>query len=104
MNGCVSGPAGLAASCHPERLKAVAGRHGATTSQLALAYLLARSPVMLAIPGTGSLSHLAENMGAARIRLTPRTWLSWRASGCHDRIAEISAGHVEEAGPAPFLR
>jgi len=54
-----------------ERLKAVAGRHGATTSQLALAYLLARSPVMLAIPGTGSLGHLEENMGAARIRLTP---------------------------------
>jgi pyridoxine 4-dehydrogenase len=55
----------------PERLEPVARRHGATVPQLALACLLAMSPVMLAIPGTGSLSHLEENMGAARIRLTP---------------------------------
>ncbi len=54
-----------------DRLEAVAGRHGATVPQVALAYLLARSPVMLAIPGTGSVAHLEENMGAARIRLTP---------------------------------
>jgi pyridoxine 4-dehydrogenase len=37
---------------------------------VALAYLLARSPVMLAIPGTGSLAHLEENMAASRINLT----------------------------------
>ncbi|WP_242886104.1 aldo/keto reductase [Actinomadura litoris] len=52
------------------RVKAVAARHGATVPQVLLAGLLALSPVMLAIPGTGSLAHLEENMGAAGLRLT----------------------------------
>lgn len=43
-----------------------------TRSGTALAALLAASPVLLAIPGTGSLAHLEENVGAASIRLTPR--------------------------------
>ena len=51
-------------------LAKVAARHGATPPQLALAWLLAISPVTLAIPGTGSLAHLAENMAAASIALT----------------------------------
>ncbi|MGK5552739.1 aldo/keto reductase [Actinomadura kijaniata] len=51
------------------RLGEVAGRHGATVAQVMLAALLALSPVMLAIPGTGSLAHLEENMGAASLRL-----------------------------------
>ena len=46
------------------RLEPVAKRHEATAPQVALAYLLARSPVMLAIPGTGSVGHLEENMAA----------------------------------------
>ncbi|MEU7885627.1 oxidoreductase [Microbispora bryophytorum] len=53
------------------RLTAVMRRHGATAAQIALAWLLATSPAALAIPGTGSLDHLEENMGAGRIRLTP---------------------------------
>jgi pyridoxine 4-dehydrogenase len=52
------------------RLEPVAKRHEATAPQVALAYLLARSPVMLAIPGTGSVAHLEENMGASRVDLT----------------------------------
>jgi pyridoxine 4-dehydrogenase len=52
------------------RLEPVAKRHEATVPQVALAYLLARSPVMLAIPGTGSVAHLEENMGASRVDLT----------------------------------
>ena len=52
------------------RLEPVAKRHEATVLQVALAYLLARSPVMLAIPGTGSIEHLEENMAASRINLT----------------------------------
>jgi aryl-alcohol dehydrogenase-like predicted oxidoreductase len=40
-----------------------------TPAQLALAWLLRRSPVMLPIPGTGSLEHLEENCAAAAIRL-----------------------------------
>lgn len=49
----------------------IAARHGVTASQVALAWLLARSPVMLPIPGTSRVSHLEENIQAAGIRLTP---------------------------------
>jgi len=44
--------------------------HGATAAQLALAWLLRRSPVVLPIPGTRSVEHLEENVGAAGIQLT----------------------------------
>jgi aryl-alcohol dehydrogenase-like predicted oxidoreductase len=44
--------------------------HGATPAQLALAWLLRRSPVVLPIPGTSSVAHLEENMAAADIELT----------------------------------
>jgi pyridoxine 4-dehydrogenase len=44
--------------------------HGATPSQLALAWLLKRSPVVLPIPGTSSIDHLEDNVGAADIQLT----------------------------------
>jgi pyridoxine 4-dehydrogenase len=53
-----------------EPLHRVAQRHGATVFQIALAWLLARSPAMLVIPGTSSVEHLEENMAAAEIRLT----------------------------------
>ena len=43
---------------------------GVTTSQLAIAWLLRRSPVMVPIPGTGSVAHLEENLGAADVQLT----------------------------------
>jgi pyridoxine 4-dehydrogenase len=48
----------------------VARRHEATPYQIALAWLLARSPAMLVIPGTSSVRHLEENVRAAEIRLT----------------------------------
>lgn len=51
------------------RLLKVAARHDATASQVALAWLMALSPVTLAIPGTGSLAHLEENMKARSIVL-----------------------------------
>ena len=44
---------------------------GATPSQVALAWLLHRSPVMLPIPGTSKVAHLEENVGAAGLKLTP---------------------------------
>src|SRR4051794_31007460 len=47
----------------------VAGRHGATPAQIALAWLLARYDRMLLIPGTGSIAHLEENMAASEIEL-----------------------------------
>ena len=51
-------------------LEEIARRHKATTGQIALAWLLKRSPVMLPIPGTGKVSHLEENVAAAAIELS----------------------------------
>ena len=48
----------------------MAAAHGATLNQTVLAWLLALSPVMLPIPGTGSLEHLEENLGAASLHLS----------------------------------
>ena len=48
----------------------VAERHGITVGQAAIAWLLQRSPVMLPIPGTGSIEHLEQNIAAAAVRLT----------------------------------
>lgn len=52
------------------RLERIASAHNATPSQIALAWLLRRSPVMLPIPGTSSVAHLEQNMEASRIHLT----------------------------------
>jgi aryl-alcohol dehydrogenase-like predicted oxidoreductase len=51
-------------------LARIVERHSATAPQLALAWLLRRSPVMLPIPGTSSVDHLSENCGAADVQLT----------------------------------
>ena len=51
-------------------LDEAAERHGYAPAQLALAWLLHRSPVMLPIPGTSSVEHLEENLAAAAIELT----------------------------------
>ena len=51
-------------------IAAVAARHRATAAQVAIAWLLARSPVMLPIPGSSSLAHIEENVQAARLRLS----------------------------------
>jgi aryl-alcohol dehydrogenase-like predicted oxidoreductase len=53
-------------------LHRIAQRHGATVFQIALAWLLARSPAMLVIPGTSSVDHLEENVAAAEIQLTKK--------------------------------
>jgi aryl-alcohol dehydrogenase-like predicted oxidoreductase len=55
-------------------LDAAAKRHNATVSQLSLAWLLHRSPVMLPIPGTSSVEHLEENIGAASVNLSAEEW------------------------------
>jgi len=52
-------------------LMQIAQRRGATVHQVALAWLLARSPAMLVIPGTSSVAHLEENVAAAELRLSP---------------------------------
>jgi len=52
------------------KLDATAKKYGITVSQLSLAWLLHRSPVMLPIPGTSSVGHLEENLKAADVTLT----------------------------------
>jgi pyridoxine 4-dehydrogenase len=55
-------------------LDEAARRHHATVAQLALAWLLDRSRVMLPIPGTSSVRHLEENLGAAALKLDAEEW------------------------------
>ena len=55
--------------------------HGATVAQLALAWLLKRSPVMLPIPGTSSVAHLEENVAASSLTLTEDEFQSLSALG-----------------------
>ena len=52
-------------------IAAVAAETGTTPTQVALAWLLSRSPVIRPIPGTARLDHLAENIAAERLRLSP---------------------------------
>lgn len=54
----------------PPALAEIAERHGATRSQVTLAWLLRRSPTMLPIPGTLALEHVRENLAASEIELT----------------------------------
>lgn len=64
MGGLTSAGGALAAAAH---------RHRCTPAQLALAWLLARSPVMLPIPGTSKVAHLDENVGATHVALDADT-------------------------------
>jgi aryl-alcohol dehydrogenase-like predicted oxidoreductase len=69
-------------------LSDVAGELGATPMQVALAWLLHRSPNILLIPGTSSLAHLRENLAADALTLSPTTMAEL------DRIsAAMAAGH-----------
>jgi aryl-alcohol dehydrogenase-like predicted oxidoreductase len=62
-------------------LDEIAAAHAATHAQLALAWLLRRSPVMLPIPGTGSIAHLEENCAAATVELTDEEYDALTAAG-----------------------
>ncbi len=62
-------PLGAGKALKSSKVKRIAARLSATPSQVALAWLLAHSPVMLPIPGTGSVEHLEENAAAAELRL-----------------------------------
>jgi aryl-alcohol dehydrogenase-like predicted oxidoreductase len=61
-------------------LDAAAKRHGATVSQLSLAWLLQHSPVILPIPGTSSVEHLEENVKAAELSLSAEEWAEIEAA------------------------
>ena len=57
-----------------EVLNGIAEAHGASPTQVALAWLLRRSPIMLPIPGTSSIEHLEQNVAAASLRLTEKEY------------------------------
>ena len=68
-------PIGGGSGLKPENpVNLAAKAHGVSVYQVALAWLLARSPVMLPIPGTSSLAHLEDNVAAAKLKLTPEEW------------------------------
>ena len=68
-------PIGGTRGLKPENaLNAAAKAHGVSVFQVALAWLLERSPVMLPIPGTSSVAHLEENIAAATLKLAPEEW------------------------------
>ena len=68
-------PIGGGSGLKPENpLNLAAKAHGVSVYQVALAWLLARSPVMLPIPGTSSLTHLEDNVAAAKLKLTSEEW------------------------------
>ena len=71
----VGGSRGLGGSA----AEAVAKAHNVSIYQVALAWLLQRSPVMLPIPGTQNLKHLEDNCAAAKLKLTPEEWRSLAA-------------------------
>jgi aryl-alcohol dehydrogenase-like predicted oxidoreductase len=62
-------------------LQQIAADHDATPSQLALAWLLKRSPVVLPIPGTSKVAHLEENVAAATISLTDQEFATLSSAG-----------------------
>jgi pyridoxine 4-dehydrogenase len=64
---------------HGGALARIARRHEATQSQIALAWLLHRSPAILLIPGTASIAHFEENLGASAIALTAEEFRSLAA-------------------------
>ncbi|MEW5863838.1 MAG: aldo/keto reductase [Pseudomonadota bacterium] len=63
-------PLGAGAVLGRANVRKVVARHKATPAQVALAWLLVKSPWMLPIPGTASLAHLQENVAAAQLRLS----------------------------------
>jgi len=63
-------PLGAGSALRSSRVKKIAARLGATPAQVAIAWLLAKSPVMLPIPGTASISHLEENAAATRLQFS----------------------------------
>jgi len=68
-------PIGGGRGLKPENpLERAARDRAASVIQVALAWLLERSPVMLPIPGTSSIAHLEENIAAAKLELTPAEW------------------------------
>ena len=78
----------------------IAARHGATAAQVALAWLLARSPVIVPIPGTLSSGHLEENVAALDLALTPEDL----AQLSQYRLSQLDARQLARQFVPPRLR
>jgi pyridoxine 4-dehydrogenase len=80
-----------------EVLGRVAQAHGASPTQVALAWLLQRSPIMLPIPGTSSIGHLEQNVAAASLRLEKEEYeeLSRRSGADGIAVNELARGFFE---------
>jgi len=74
-------PLGGGSNTQSAALDAIAGKYNATTGQIALAWLLKRSPVMLPIPGTSKVKHLEENVAAAAIQLSDEDFATLDKAG-----------------------
>jgi aryl-alcohol dehydrogenase-like predicted oxidoreductase len=72
----------------------IAKGHTATPSQLALAWLLRRSPVMLPIPGTSSVAHLEENVAAAEVSLTDEEFAALSAVSAPKEAGALALGGI----------
>ncbi len=81
-----------ALACNGGPLKAVARTRGATPAQVAIAWLLQRSPVMLPIPGTGSVRHLNQNVAASKLVLD---------GAALQQLEEPTASLVDDIDQAP---
>jgi pyridoxine 4-dehydrogenase len=81
-------PLGAGDNLRLRKVERLARKRGITPAQAVLAWLLARSPVMLPIPGTGSVAHLEENCAAAAVRLSPEDLqaLEWKKDGLRSAL------------------
>ena len=77
----------------------VARAHGATVNQVALAYLLRRSPVVTPIPGTSSIAHLEENVAAASLTLSDDD-----VAALARRVGGARPEPSSSVAPSPFRR
>src|SRR6185312_11112262 len=82
-------PLGQGSVMANETLHQVAEKLGATPSQVALAWLLKRSPVMLPIPGTTKLAHLEDNVAAGGLELSDEDF---------ETLSAIGAGRASRRG------
>jgi len=79
-------------------LDTLAKRYGAAPSQLALAWMLKRSPVMLPIPGTSKVAHLEENVAAVRIELSDEDFSALDRAGRSQQ--SVAGRHIDRSiGP-----
>lgn len=89
-----------------DRLETIAREAGCTMGQVALAWLLARAPHIIPIPGTARLDHLAENAAAERVRLDTQTLAALDGAFARDRVSggRYSPGSQAEVDTEEFAQ